>query len=163
MMIDFERIPDPPETVGAGSVMARLLDGLGFRFRWATTGLQEADYAFRPGPDTMSIGELVAHTWGVVNWVGLSVFGEERVPRPSEAAAQRLAVLEIVSALRDAFSAMDDEALQALTIGRGQPFWNMINGPIADALTHVGQINAFRRLAGNPTPQANVFLGQPPA
>jgi hypothetical protein len=38
----------------------------------------------------------------------------------------------------------------------------MINGPLADALTHVGQINAFRRLAGNPTPKARLFTGEPP-
>jgi hypothetical protein len=44
----------------------------------------------------------------------------------------------------------------------GRPFWHVINGPIADALTHVGQVNSFRRLAGNPTPKANVFLGLPP-
>ena len=43
------------------------------------------------------------------------------------------------------------------------PFWHMVNGPLADALTHVGQINTFRRLAGNPCPEANVFKGIPPA
>ena len=30
------------------------------------------------------------------------------------------------------------------------PFWNMINGPIADAIYHTGQIVAFRRASGNP-------------
>jgi hypothetical protein len=30
------------------------------------------------------------------------------------------------------------------------PFWNMINGPIADAIYHVGQVVAFRRASGNP-------------
>jgi hypothetical protein len=44
----------------------------------------------------------------------------------------------------------------------GRPFWHIINGPISDALSHVGQINSFRRLAGNPTPKANVFTGSPP-
>ena len=29
-------------------------------------------------------------------------------------------------------------------------FWHMINGQIADALTHVGQIGLYRRLCGNP-------------
>jgi hypothetical protein len=38
----------------------------------------------------------------------------------------------------------------------------MINGPISDALTHVGQVNSFRRLSGNPVSPANVFSGEPP-
>ncbi|MHC4608217.1 MAG: hypothetical protein ACYTAF_15010 [Planctomycetota bacterium] len=44
---------------------------------------------------------------------------------------------------------------------RDLPFWNLINGPISDALTHVGQINALRRQAGKPAAGANVFLGIP--
>jgi hypothetical protein len=32
------------------------------------------------------------------------------------------------------------------------PFWNLINGPIADALWHVGQVVSFRRSSGNPMP-----------
>ena len=54
-----------------------------------------------------------------------------------------------------------DEDLKGIII-KGRPFWHIINGPIADALTHVGQINSFRRLVGNPTPKAQVFLGIPP-
>jgi hypothetical protein len=45
---------------------------------------------------------------------------------------------------------------------RDHPIWYLINGPLADALTHVGQINAWRRLAGNPCPKVSVFLGLPP-
>jgi len=32
------------------------------------------------------------------------------------------------------------------------PFWNLINGPISDALWHVGQVVTFRRSSGNPFP-----------
>mgnify|MGYP001157097463 CR=1 FL=1 len=40
------------------------------------------------------------------------------------------------------------------------PLWNLINGPIADALYHTGQIVSFRRTSGNPIPKGvNVFLG----
>ena len=42
------------------------------------------------------------------------------------------------------------------------PIWNILNGPLCDALTHVGQINSWRRLHGNPVFRANVFLGNPP-
>jgi len=37
---------------------------------------------------------------------------------------------------------------------------DIINGPLADALTHVGQINSFRRINGNPCKKVNVFNGK---
>ncbi|MEK7256112.1 MAG: hypothetical protein AAB316_15280, partial [Bacteroidota bacterium] len=40
------------------------------------------------------------------------------------------------------------------------PFWNQLNGPIADALWHVGQVVSFRRSAGNPfNSKVSVFTG----
>ncbi len=39
----FYEIPDYPENVSGTSVLVRLLDGLGFRFRWSTEGLGEDD------------------------------------------------------------------------------------------------------------------------
>ena len=40
------------------------------------------------------------------------------------------------------------------------PIWNLINGPISDAIYHTGQIISFRRTSGNPVPKGvNVFLG----
>ena len=36
----FHSVDDYPDVVSAGAVMARLLDGLGFRFRWATDGFR---------------------------------------------------------------------------------------------------------------------------
>ena len=40
------------------------------------------------------------------------------------------------------------------------PFWNNINGPIADAIWHCGQIASFRRITGNRiNPNVNHFMG----
>lgn len=38
------------------------------------------------------------------------------------------------------------------------PFWNQLNGPIADAIWHCGQLVSFRRSAGNPLPKGPNFL-----
>ena len=41
------------------------------------------------------------------------------------------------------------------------PFWNIINGPIADALWHCGQVVLLRRASGNPfNSKVNVFSGK---
>ena len=156
----YYRIPPYPDAVSGTTTLVRLLDGLGFRFRWSTEGLSDDDYGFRPAPDCMSIDELVRHVWGLVNWVCLSV-GLERFRKEDDIAIARTSVMEMIYALREALSAMSDEELRDITID-GRPFWHIINGPISDALTHVGQINSFRRQAGNPTPKANVFVGSPP-
>lgn len=40
------------------------------------------------------------------------------------------------------------------------PFWNLINGPIADAIYHSGQLVSYRRSSGNPmNPNVSVFRG----
>lgn len=159
-MDHFYEIPEYPEGVSATSILTRLLDGLGFRFHWATEGLRPEDYAFRPAEDVMSVTELVRHVWGLVNWVGISVLGRSH-QRPEENEAIRGQILEIIWSLREAVSSMGEDDLGEVTID-GRPFWHIINGPISDALTHVGQVNSFRRLSGNPVYGANVFTGTPP-
>jgi hypothetical protein len=41
------------------------------------------------------------------------------------------------------------------------PIWHIINGQIADAIYHTGQVVAFRRASGNPMDgRVNVFMGK---
>ena len=43
----------------------------------------------------------------------------------------------------------------------GVPFWNIINGPISDALWHCGQVVMLRRSSGNPfNSKVNLFSGK---
>jgi hypothetical protein len=156
----YHRIPNYPNNLSSTSVLTRLLDGLGFRFYWATEGLRPDDYAFRPAEDTMSIGELVIHVWTLMNWVSSSVL-KKPYRKPKNGAAAREEALIIIHDLREKMLAMSDDDLKKLRI-LGKPFWHLINGPFSDALTHTGQINSFRRLAGNPVAGANVFKGEPP-
>ena len=50
-----------PEKLDGTSVLARIVDGLAFRYYWATDGLRPEDFEFRPGPDSMSTLELQKH------------------------------------------------------------------------------------------------------
>lgn len=156
----YHNIPTYPDSVSGATILMRLLDGLGFRFRWATTGLSYEDYSFRPGPDCMSIEELERHAWGLMNWVCQSMM-TEKFRKQDDILLVRESVLEMIYALRSFLASTKDDELMNITINE-KPFWHIINGPIADSLTHVGQINSFRRLAGNPTPKAKVFHGLPP-
>lgn len=159
-MAHYRTIPEYPPRVSAGAIMTRLLDGLGFRFYWATEGLSSSDYVFRPNQDCMSIEELVGHVWGLVNWVVISAT-DIKNRKPSEPEKQREQILNMIYFLRSRMRNMSESDLAEITID-SRRFWHVINGPLSDALTHVGQINSFRRLAGNPVPKANVFKGTPP-
>ena len=156
----YHRIPDYPDHLSSTTVLVRMLDGLGFRFYWATEGLHSEDYAYRPAQDTMSIEELVFHVWGLMNWVSSGAL-KKPYRKPKDGQTAREQTLIVIHDLREKILEIDEEELGKLRL-LGKPFWNLINGPFSDALTHTGQINSFRRLSGNPCAGANVFKGEPP-
>jgi hypothetical protein len=166
--IAYQTIPDPPATPSAGAVLGRLADGIGFRFRWATEGMRGEDLAFRPADDCMTLGELLAHIVELLSWVAESVGIAPRwdMKDSTDFDAVRGRVLELAAQLGTRFKAMSDMEVNGCTItpsrGDTQPVWNIVNGPLSDSLTHIGQILSWRRIAGSPAAQADVFRGRPP-
>ena len=61
----------------------------------------------------------------------------------------------------DILRASDDISQYKIIFGENEiPFWNQVNGPIADAIWHCGQLASFRRTSGNPiNPNVNHFRG----
>jgi len=41
MELPYHQIPDHAETYSAGNIVSRMIDGLGYRYYWATEGLTE--------------------------------------------------------------------------------------------------------------------------
>lgn len=80
----------------------------------------------------------------------------------------RQKTLEHLKAARDLLMRSKDEDLANYKMvfkresgTREFPFWNEINGPISDAIWHVGQVVSFRRASGNPfNTKANVLVGK---
>jgi hypothetical protein len=160
MDIPYRTIEAYPPREDANGVLMRLVDGLGYRYYWATEGLRDVDYAFSPGAECMTIGELVAHVWGLANWVYGSLVGVEwNTPRPDDPTGQRAQALQILYAIRTHAGEIDSASLLSARIN-DHPFWHIINGPLSDALTHTGQIASFRRLNGNPVMRHSVFAGR---
>ena len=158
MKSHFRSVTTYPQQENANGIVMRLIDGLGFRFYWATEGLTEADYGFSPGDGCQTIGELVGHIWGLVNWIHLNVLGEGiAAQRPEDLAGRREQIFQGLCDIRSYIDTVDQDELFALQID-GNPFWHVINGPLSDALTHTGQINSFRRLNGNVVPAHRPFL-----
>ena len=156
----FRTIPAPPGSVTASAIITRMVDGLGFRYFWATEGLRKNDYKLQPQADMMSLGQLITHIWHLIDWVHTSIISIKKNKPQGSPDILREETLQTLWELHCIFSQLENEELQNLTIA-DLSVWHFINGPLSDALTHVGQINSYRRMAGNPVSSVNVFTGNP--
>lgn len=168
--LPYKQIPEYPASYRAETVVKRLLDGLGFRFYWATEGLREQDLNYKPSPDGRSLEETLGHILGLSEVI-LQSARKEKVVRGGQAAPvlnwseMRAAVLNNIqeaSRLLENTESLEKHPMifSYPSRERSYPFWNQINGPISDALWHCGQIVLLRRAAGNPMPEGvNVLEG----
>ena len=161
--LPFEDISKTPIELTATNTLLRLVEGLAFRYRWATENLSEENIKFRPHPTSMSIEELNSHIFDLVDST-FRVFGGEKQNKESLNSFPqiRMKSLLVLENLSEKLKKMSDEDLSEIEkiTSRKLPFWYWINGPLADALTHVGQITSWRRIADNPQLKGvNVFIG----
>jgi hypothetical protein len=166
MELPYRQIPDYAEKYTAGTVAARMVDGVGFRYYWATDGLRPEDLAYRPSPEARTALETLEHIYGlsinVVNATTVTVNTPQNLKLSYEELRKAtLLNLEKVSKILRESSDEDLTRFTMLNRTSTLPFWNMINGPIADCLWHVGQVVSFRRSSGNPfNGKASVLIGK---
>jgi uncharacterized damage-inducible protein DinB len=167
----YYQIPDYPETYSSENVAARLVDGLGFRFYWATEGLRQEDLEYKPSEEGRTTAETIDHIMGLTSTIVHATLGKVNpsIDRTGMTAAdKRNAALENIRTasenLKDASEGDIEQMMVIFQRGDGTieyPFWNMINGPISDAIYHTGQVVTFRRTSGNPTnPNISVLQGR---
>ncbi len=156
----FTKIPVYTGDYSGGTVAARMIDGLGFRFYWATEGLTDEDYAYSPGPESRSTGATLDHILGLSGVILNATRAEANGKLDTEGWTndqKRSRILSNLKAAREILINSSDKDLEDYQIifERGDSrvtydFWYAINGPIADAMWHTGQIVSYRRLSGNP-------------
>ena len=61
--LDISEIPSELTTTNA---LLRMVEGLAFRYRWATENLSEENIKFRPHPTSMSIEEVNSHIFDLI-------------------------------------------------------------------------------------------------
>ncbi|TVZ55427.1 hypothetical protein OD91_0675 [Lutibacter sp. Hel_I_33_5] len=159
--LPYYEIPEAPKEFTAGSVASRMVDGLGFRYYWATEGLTEKDLKFQPNKDARTTKETLKHIYDLTTVIINAVLEKpntgKKVPEMSFSEMRKNTLLNIEKSsaiLRDS----KDISKYKIIFIRGEkttayPFWNQINGPISDAIWHVGQVVSFRRSSGNPFPK----------
>jgi len=171
-LLPYIEIPEYPATYTSGNVIGRMIDGLGYRYYWATDSLTEEDMAYTISEDSRSTKYTLDHLYGLSKFI-LSVIESDSSIRDKDAIEKewrekRIQTLHNLKSASDIIKTMDEKAISELKIvfTRGEnitefPFWNTINGPITDAIYHVGQIVSFRRASGNPlNPNVSVFSGK---
>ncbi|WP_272148945.1 hypothetical protein [Tenacibaculum aiptasiae] len=165
--LPYYEIPQAPKEYTEGTVASRMIDGLGFRYYWATEGVKEKDLQYKPSKEARNMFDTLDHIL-VLSIMTLSAVEETEMKFPKEGsltfAEMRKLTLENFKKSSDILRRSNDLSKYVMKINRGNgkvqeyPFWNQLNGPIADAIWHVGQVVSFRRTVGNPLPKGPSFL-----
>lgn len=123
---------------------------LAYRGGKALRGAPDGFADFRASEATRTPGQILAHLGDLLDWALSMAEGKQEwhdsPPLPWTEAVQRF-----FAALR----AFDDYLASDLPVL--SPAEKLFQGPVADALTHVGQIAMMRRLAGAPVRGENYF------
>jgi len=169
--LPFAEIPPAPHQYTLGNVIARTVEGLGFRYYWATEGLQPNDLAYKPSPQGKTTLETLAHLYSLAETICNVSLQKSNVrpPKnvPTDLTILRTETLQFLKTAAERFRSTAAEKVETWEIRfdrQGEtlafPLWHLLNGPLADALYHTGQVVSFRRSSGNPIPAGvNVFMG----
>ena len=132
-------------------VLRHMVATVGFRGSVAIREAPASFADFRPMPDMRSPAEILAHIGDLLEGSHFLLRGEfielGRAPLPWDDETERFS-----AAVRglDAFLASDAPL--------AHPVEKMVQGPVGDALTHVGQIVMLRRMAGIPIREEQYFF-----
>jgi hypothetical protein len=108
---------------------------------------------FHAGEGVRTPGQILAHIGDLMDWA-LSIAAGKQAWNSSQPLPWEKEVERFFTALKtfDDFLA-SSEPMQA-------PAEKLFQGPIADALTHIGQIAILRRLAGEPVKAENFYKAE---
>ena len=106
---------------------------------------------YQAGPKTRTPVEILAHVGDLLDWAlcladGKRDFHESKPLRWDNEIDRFFAALEAL------------DCRLAVDTPLGFPAEQIFQGPIADALTHIGQIAMLRRIAGRPVRGENYFM-----
>jgi hypothetical protein len=139
---------DPERTL-----LRHTLATLAYRGGKAVRGVPESFSSFTLGNPPKTPGQILAHMGDLLDWA-LTMCDGKPVWRNSQPGAWTLDAERFHEALRRLDARIASGADLAASPGA------IFQGPVADALTHVGQINMLRRLAGVPVRGENYFLAE---
>ncbi|TXD50536.1 hypothetical protein ES044_11065 [Polaribacter sp. IC066] len=153
--LPYYEIPKMEENYTAQTTVARMIDGLGFRYFWASEGLEANDLNYQPAGKGRSSLETIHHVYDLSN----TMLRLTKTDFKQITAKEEMTFLEMRKQTLLNFEAFRNKILETKELSElstkkeGEvsiPFFYIINGPIADAIWHTGQVASFRRSSGNP-------------
>ena len=132
--------------VGADDSRALLrhtLATVAYRGGKAVRGAPESVAGFRGAPASRTPVEILAHIGDLFDWA-MSLADGQHIWHDSTPLDWRAEVARFF----DALQRFDDRLASPAPLGC--PAEKLFQGPIADSLTHIGQITMLRRIAGTP-------------
>jgi hypothetical protein len=138
-------------------LLQHFLAALAYRAQKALRGAPDDFADFRAAPTARTPFELIWHMTGLIGYARTMLRGGEfEPPRLATLADEVDRFHRTLEALRDDFA---DPTLVARISDE-----QFLQGPLADAMTHVGQLAFLRRLHGSPIPPENfIFATVTPA
>jgi hypothetical protein len=131
-------------------LLRHTLATLAYRGGKAVRDVPEGFAHFRPALASRTPLEILAHVGDLLDWaVGLADGRHEWAEATPRAWEQE------VARFHAGLAALDERLAGDAPLGF--PAEKLFQGPIADALTHVGQITMLRRMAGGPVRGENYF------
>ncbi|HEX9483671.1 MAG TPA: hypothetical protein VF929_03785 [Gemmatimonadaceae bacterium] len=132
-------------------LLQHFLAAIAYRTQKALRGAPEHFAEFRADMHVRTPWELIWHMTGVIGYARTMLHGGDFAPpKLSTFDGEVERFHATLAALRDDFA---DEALHA-RISDAQ----FLQGPLADAMTHAGQLAMLRRLAGSPVASENFIF-----
>ena len=126
---------------------------LAYRGGKAVRGAPAGFAAFKAGPTTRTPAEVLAHIGDLLDWaLALAQGRSEWHPKPPQAWDEDVRRFHEGLAAFDAYLASSAPLLS--------PAEGLFQGPVADAINHVGQLNMLRRMAGSPVKGENYFKAE---
>lgn len=131
-------------------LLRHTLATLAYRASKALVDAPDGFETMRAAETTRTAGQILAHMADLFDWASHLARGEH-IWREASPTDWKADVARFFSGLARLDAALaSDQPL-------GFPAERLFQGPIADALTHVGQIATLRRLAGAPVKGENYF------
>lgn len=162
--LPYYELPEAAKTFTAGTVAARQVDALGFRFYWSSKDLTATDLEYKPTNISRTALSTIAHIFDLSSVILDATLQKPHFKIASDSLSYSDLRTKTLNNLKQASAILkdsDDISQFKIIFGTQEhEFWNAINGPIADAIWHCGQLSTFRRITGNPiNPKVNHFTG----
>jgi len=137
-------------TDDARALLRHTLATVAYRGRKAVADAPDGFADFRLSPESRSAGRILAHIGDLFDWALSILEGQQRWQDSTP-----LSWNEEMARMFEALRRLDDRLASADPLGCSAEA--LFQGPIADSLTHIGQIAMLRRLAGAPVRAENYF------